>query len=260
MAIAVISYPKGDFFKSTGLPRRSTWLLTFQSICLSFLLLAVVVLTSPQQVRADAGRYLNGADYAELKSELASLQPLTAKGQQSLTSAQQQRLADLQVLERTIARSDDRAQLTNQTTHNLGLFARYKKDPSDQPPQFYVLAPGHQSDDDFDFVALLVPQGVSLSWGEQGARAARSNGPGVVRILEGQPLTVSEGSVPINDATPQSTQSGTPTSKAATTEPVVSYKLSQPPFQVLDHWEPALTLPQLNQSALDQEIENAPLD
>ena len=255
---------------------RPDWLLSIQKVCLSLLLLASFLLMDPQQVRADAGRFLSGADYAELKSELASLQPLTAEGQKKLSAVQQQRLADLQVLERSIARSDDRAQLTNKTTHNLGLYARYKKEPIDSAPQFYVLAPGHQSDDDFDFVALLVPQGVSLAWGDKGFEVASSNGPRLIRILEGQALSIRDGSdqVQIATTTP-SVQVGTvrsitpnsksPNSKSANSgspnsEPAVSYKLSQPPFQVVDKWEPALVLPALSQTALDQEIENAPLD
>jgi hypothetical protein len=255
---------------------QPAWLQSIQSICLSLLLLASFLLMDPQQARADAGRFLSGADYAELKSELASLQPLNGEVKKNLSTVQQQRLADLQVLERSIARSDDRAQLTNKTTHNLGLFARYKKAPIDSPPEFYVLAPGHQSDDDYDFVALLVPQGVSLAWAETGAEAASSRGPRLIRVLEGQALSVRDGSDRVQVATTApSVQVGTvgsitpdsksPNSKSANSgspdsEPAVSYKLSQPPFQVVDKWEPALVLPALSQTALDQEIENAPLD
>ena len=205
-----------------------------------------------------------GSDYAELSAELTALQGAFAAAKTPPTAAQQQRLADLEALERQISRSDDRAQLRNRTSHNLGLCARFKKDPADKPPSFYVLAPGHSSDDDFDQVALLIPAGVSLGWGEGGEAAAISTGPRVDRVLEGQQLAVRE-AAPVAEgpaaaaqgaaATPAAASGG----KAVAVAPV-SYQLSQPPFQVLARWEPQLTLPELSQVALDQERETAPVD
>ncbi|MFZ0409476.1 MAG: hypothetical protein WAM11_15415 [Cyanobium sp.] len=189
-----------------------------------------------QPARADAGRYLSGSDYTELSTELASLQDADGVAKPTLTVAQHQRLVDLQQLEQEIAQSEDRALLRNQTSHNLGFFARYKKDPADQPPQFFVLSPGHSNDDDFALVALLVPSDVALVWGEQGTAAANPRNPQVVRVLEGQQLSVSD-----------ATAAG-------------GYRLSQPPFQLLDQWKPAQTVPSLSQVALDQEQETAPLD
>jgi hypothetical protein len=228
------------------------------------LLLLTIVFSGLQPVNADAGRFLAGSDYAELSAELAALQGVFAAAKTTPTAAQQQRLADLEALERQIARSDDRAQLRNRTAHNLGLFARSKKEPADQAPSFYVLAPGHSSDDDFDLLALLIPAGVSLGWGEGGEAAAISTGPRVVRVLEGQQLAVREpaasaevpaGEAPAISATPATASGG----KAAAVAPV-TYQLSQPPFQVLARWEPQLTLPELSQVALDQERETAPVD
>lgn len=234
------------------------------SFSLSLVLLLTIVFGGLQPVNADAGRFLASSDYTELTTELAALQGAFAAAKTPPTAAQQQRLADLEALERQIARSDDRAQLRNRTSHNLGLYARYKKDPADQSPSFYVLAPGHSTDDDFDLVALLIPSGVSLGWGEGGEVAAISSGPRVVRVLEGQQLAVRE---PAPSAEPPAAAvqavSGTPAkasgSPSADVAPV-TYQLSQPPFQVLARWEPQLTLPELSQVALDQERETAPVD
>ena len=144
-----------------------------------------------------------------------------------------------------------------------------KKDPADQPPSFYVLGPGHSSDDDFDLVALLIPPGVSLGWGEGGEAAAISTGPRVVRVLEGQQLAVREAAPaaegPATTAQAAAAKPATPATAsggkaAAVAAAPVTYQLSQPPFQVLARWEPQLTLPELSQVALDQERETAPVD
>ena len=228
------------------------------------LLLLTIVFSGLQPVHADAGRFLAGSDYAELSAELAALQGAFAAAKTPPTAAQQQRLADLEALERQIARSDDRAQLRNRTSHNLGLYARSKKVPADQPPSFYVLAPGHSSDDDFDLVALLIPAGVSLGWGEGGETAAISTGPRVVRVLEGQQLAVRELS-PADEGPEAAAQAAAATPAAASggkavAAAPVTYQLSQPPFQVLARWEPQLKLPELSQVALVQERETAPVD
>ena len=233
------------------------------SLGLPLLLLAIVLFTGLGPVRADAGRFLASPDYAELSAELASLRGDSAPAKTTLSAAQQQRLADLQDLERQIARSDDRAQLRNRSGHNLGLFARHKKDPADQPPGFYVLAPGHSTDDDVELVALLIPSGVALSWGEAGESAAISPGPRVVRVLAGQQLAVRDPQAAAEAGAAQQPAAATPAppagSKPAAPAPT-TYQLSQPPFQVLARWQPQPSLPELSQLALDQEPETAPLD
>jgi hypothetical protein len=234
------------------LPRRgpAAALLSWGRSLSIVLLLLIIVFSGLQPVNADAGRFLAGSDYAELSAELAALQGAFAAVKTPPTVAQQQRLADLEALERQIARSDDRAQLRNRTSHNLGLYARSKKVPSDHPPSFYVLAPGHSSDDDCDLVALLIPAGVSLGWGEGGEAAAISTGPRVVRVLEGQQLAVTE-AAPAAEG---------PAAAAQAAAGSVTYQLSQPPFQLLTRWDSQPTLPELSQVALDQERETAPVD
>jgi hypothetical protein len=234
-------------------------------LAMALLLMVSILFSGLQPVHADAGRFLAGSDYAELSAELAALQPDPAAAKAPVTAAQLQRLADLEALERQIARSDDRAQLRNRTAHNLGLFARSKKEPADQQPSFYVLAPGHSSDDDFDLVALLIPAGVSLSWGDGGQAAAISTGPRVVRVLEGQQVVVREPAAPAEVAASPLPNPSAAAPAAGVQGPSaavapLTYQLSQPPFQVLSRWEPQPTLPNLSQAALDLEPETAPLD
>ena len=70
------------------------------------------------------------------------------------------------------ARAAGRAQLRNDSTHNVGVYLRLKKAPPASPAPFSVLAPGEETDDDFDLVGLYVPAEVSLRWDAGGAPAA----------------------------------------------------------------------------------------
>ena len=177
--------------------------------------------------QADAGAFLTSQSYADLQASLEQ-------------ARDPQRLAELQQLEQAIASSDDRAQLSNQTTHNLGVFARYKKDPADVAARFYVLAPGHDTDDDYELVGLLVPPQVALRWEDSGESPAAPS-PRVLRILEGEQLALTDAAVELgSDA--------------------VAYQLSLPAYSVGSSLASIAELPGLNQSQLDQELETAPLD
>lgn len=177
--------------------------------------------------QADAGAFLTSQSYADLQASLEQ-------------ARDPQRLAELQQLEQAIAASDDRAQLSNQTTHNLGVFARYKKDPSDAAASFYVLAPGHDTDDDYELVGLLIPPQVALRWADSGLAAAASS-PRVLRILEGEQLALTDVA-------------------AEEGSDAVAYQLSLPAYSVENALASIAELPGLNQSQLDQELETAPLD
>lgn len=191
-------------------------------------LLGLFSLVYPIPVQADAGAFLTSQTYAELQASLEQ-------------TRDPKRLADLQALEEAIAASDDRAQLTNQTTHNLGVFARYKKDPADAPAQFYVLAPGHATDDDYELLGLLVPPQVSLAWADTG-KISPASSPRVLRLLEGEQLAVSEPAA------------------AETSLGDVIYQLSLPAFSVEASLAFIPELPAINQLQLDQDVETAPVD
>lgn len=175
-------------------------------------------------------------EYQELSAELNQLLNQEA----ALSPAQEQRLADLQRLEAAVASAEDRATVINASTHNLGLFARYKKQPSDQPASFFILGPGHETDDDYAVVALYLPAQVGLSWpggsGQSAAASAR-----VVSLLPGEALEVSDG------ADTASLENS-------------SYQLSLPAYEVESQNSQLAAVPELSQEDLDGQAETAPLD
>ena len=190
----------------------------------------LVVASAPASAESLITRDTPG--YQQLTQEISSLQ---SKGQ-SLSASQSQRLDDLQRLEVAIANSNDRATVSNGSTHNLGLFARYKKEPADQQASFYVLAPGHESDDDYEVVALYVPAEVALAWDGAAAPAAAPS-PRLVRVLPGEQLAVTD---PATDA--------------------LAYQLNLPAFAVDSQNPEVAALPSFNQEQLDSELETAPVD
>lgn len=185
---------------------------------------------------ADALKTQDTPEYQQLTSELSSLQ---AKGA-NLSAAQSQRLVDLQQLEAAIANANDRATISNSSAHNLGIFARYKKEPADQPASFYVLGPGHQSDDDYEALALYVPPQIDLSWGEQAGQPGVPS-PRVVRVLPGEELEVAEG-------------------VEATVAEFTTYQLSLPAFALETQDAQLASIPRLSQEDLDAQAETAPVD
>jgi hypothetical protein len=203
---------------------------SFLNLVRSFILaltLAAVGLFYGSPVLADAGAFLNSQSNGDLEAAIAS-------------TKDPQRLAELQQLQEAVAASDDRAQITNGTTHNLGVFARYKKEPIGSPASFYVLGPGHQTDDDYELVALLVPPEVSLTWGEA-EQLDGAPGPRLARILEGEQLEITDPA-------------------AALPEAGNGYRLSLPAFTVNNTLDLVAEVPSLSQLDLDQAIETAPLD
>ena len=69
------------------------------------------------------------------------------------------------------------AQLRNDSTHNVGVYLRFKKDPPASPAPFSVLPPGEETDDDFDLVALYVPA---------------APGPRLASVVAGQQVRLSD--------------------------------------------------------------------
>lgn len=204
-----------------------TGLLTRLLQHLLALLLAMIGLCVAAPALADAVNVVTTASYADLQAAIASTQDPT-------------RLRELQELEAAVIAADDRAQVSNGTSHNVGVFARYKKEPADNPAHFYVLGSNHQTDDDYDLVALLVPAQVSLSWGEAGLVAAEQQ-PRLLRILDGEPLELFD---------PESSLAGGPT----------AYGLSLPVFTLSSALDQVAEVPSISQAELDLAAETAPLD
>jgi hypothetical protein len=212
---------------SLSLPRR----------LMPLLISLVLILGLAGPVRADAGRFLSSASSAELQAEINSLQSTSDR---SLSGDAQQRLDDLNRLAGAIARSDDRAQLTNASSHTVGVFLRFKKDRSGSPVALSLLGPGQQSDDDDELLGVYVPSQVGVQWEAGGSPA--SDAPRVARVLEGQVLRLSDG---------------------AGENGADLYSLNLPVFALLDaKGAQAITsdLPALSQADLDKLPATAPTD
>jgi hypothetical protein len=152
-----------------------------------------------------------------------------------------QRLVELQQLQQALASSDDRAQVSNESSHQLGIFARYKKDAADSEAQFFVLGAGHETDDDYDIIGVYVPAQVGLIWSDGGS-AKSTQTARVLTVLDGEQLSISD---PPGDAS---------------TDQSVNYALSLPAFNVGTSSASITTIPQLSQAELDETPESAPLD
>jgi hypothetical protein len=235
---------------SASLPSPGRPRLRWLGALTALLLLCLTV--APGRCWADAGRWLASPSYAELSQELAALHGPDGGPAPSLSAAQQQRLADLTVLEQAIAASDDRSQIANASSHNLGVLTLSKKALPGTAATFGVLAPGHETDDDFSVVALVVPPEVSLQWGEAGQAKAQASGQ-LLRLPEGAVLRVSD---PAPDA---AAASGDPATASAEPSPV-AYALNLPPFALERSLPDGNTAPSLSQAELDAQPESAPLD
>lgn len=197
------------------------------------ILFAVVfsLLVTPALASAEAVAAKPPAILEQFQKELDSLQ-----SQQGIYSVQQaRRLADLSRLETAINGSNDLPTVENNSSHSLGVFVRAKRQSADQPANFVVLAPGHETDDDFATIALFVPANVPLSWPgrlpETGSTLAR-----VVPLLPGEALQV-------NDP-----------------ETSTGYLLNLPAFTLEGESADLGALPAFNQQELDAQPETAPVD
>jgi hypothetical protein len=145
------------------------------------------------------------------------------------------------------ARADGRAQLHNDSSHNIGVLLHFKKDPPERPAPFAVLAPSHETDDDFELVGLYLPAEVALSWPDGGESA--TTGPRIARVADGQQLRLSD---PIAD----------PAAPAAALE-APTYRLNLPLADLLDDKAAATFAaerPAFSQADLDAQPESAPTD
>jgi hypothetical protein len=215
-------------------------------------LMVLCLIMAPGLAWADAGRWLGSASYAELSQELQALQGPDGGPAPALSVAQQQRLADLTLLERAIAASDERSQVHNASSHNLAVLTLSKKALPGTAASLGVLAPGHETDDDFSVVALVVPPDVSLQWGEAGEAAAQASGR-LLRLPEGAVLRV-------GDPAPEATVATGDGSQASGEPGPVAYALSLPPFALQRTLPDGSEAPALSQAELDAQPESAPVD
>lgn len=221
---------------------------------MALLLWAFCLAVPAAPAHADPGRYLSSPAYAELTSELNTLQSSPGAPTRTLNAEQQRRLADLSALNMAIAASDDRAQILNATHHSIGVFARYKKELPSTPATFYLLGPGHETNDDFELVGLYVPAGVALAWGDGGGGAAITAGARIAPVLDGQTVCLTDPVAPASSAAASLTVQANQTPEAVTSA------LNLPVFSLDTRREGVATLPALSQVELDRHPETALLD
>jgi len=239
-ALFLAPYPTHTMSAFSTLRRRLRASLAL--VALWGVLLLAALLPAALPAHADSLNTRSTPGYQLLSEELSALHAEA----QTLSEGQRQRLEDLSLLEAAVADANDRATVFNNSSHNLGLFARSKKESVDQPARFYVLGPGHETDDDFEAVAVYLPAGVTLSW-QGGQPVAGSALERVVRLLPGEALEVSDG------------DSG-PGSETATNSFGIRFELSLPAFALETQAVDLAALPGLSQQQLDAELETAPLD
>lgn len=145
-----------------------------------------------------------------------------------------------------------RSQVCNDSSHNLAVLTLYKKAQPGTAASLGVLAPGHETDDDYSVVALVVPPEVSLQWGEAGQEAADTTGR-LLPLPEGTALRVS-------DPTPEAAAASGDTPQASAEPGPVAYALNLPPVALERSLPDGSTAPALSQADLDAEAESAPLD
>lgn len=235
---------------SASLPVPSRTRLRWLGALTALLLLCLTVV--PDRAWAEAGRWLGTSSYAELSQELQALQGPDGGPAAGLSPTQQQRLADLTVLEQAVASSDDRSQVRNASSHNLAVLTLSKKALPGTTASLGVLAPGHETDDDFSVIALVVPPEVSLQWDPSGQAAAEASGR-LLRLPEGAVLRVS-------DPAPEAAVASGESPQASDQPGPVTYALSLPPFALQASLADGSEAPALSQADVDAQPESAPVD
>jgi len=211
-------------------PTLQAWRRHLLRLALSLVaLIALLLPLAPAQAAASPAA--SSPALQQFQKELDSLQT-----QQGIYTVQQaRRLADLSRLETAIGDSNDRPTIENNTSHNLGVFVRSKRQNSEQPATFVVLGSGSETDDDFETVALFIPANVPVGWPgrqlETGTTPAR-----VARLLPGEELRVSD---PVE---------------------TTGYQLNLPAFTLETEGADLGGLPSFSQEELDAQNETAPVD
>ncbi|MBD2157870.1 hypothetical protein [Leptolyngbya sp. FACHB-16] len=105
--------------------------------------------------------HTKGTDYVEVAQAINQLLQVSNDPEQAgYTSEQyQQRLAALQAQKMLMESTSTRAQCHNQTTGNLAV---YVNKPKKLPTQLYYLAPGQETDDDWDCDGYYLPAGTQV--------------------------------------------------------------------------------------------------
>ncbi len=133
--------------------------MKFLSVAIVVLVLLINLMIAPPSW---AGQdHTKGADYAEVTQMLNQLLQSQDNPEQIgyTTEQYQQELAKLQAQKTVMETTRTRAQCHNQTS---GMLAVYANKPQKLPTQIYYLAPGEETDDDWDCDGYYLPAGTQV--------------------------------------------------------------------------------------------------
>lgn len=124
------------------------------------LLVINLMIASPSWASKD---FTKGADYAEVTQAINQLLQIQGNPEQAgyTPEAYQQLLSQLQQQKYVMETAEKRAQCHNQTSGTLAVYANKKKSPT----QLYYLAPGQETDDDWDCDGYYLPTGTQVVLG-----------------------------------------------------------------------------------------------
>ena len=119
-----------------------------------------LMIASPSWASKD---FTKGADYAEVTQAINQLLQIQGNPEQAgyTPEAYQQLLSQLQQQKYVMETAEKRAQCHNQTSGTLAVYASKKQSPT----QLYYLAPGQETDDDWDCDGYYLPAGTQVVLG-----------------------------------------------------------------------------------------------
>jgi hypothetical protein len=170
-------------------------------------------------------------EYAEITQTLTNLlQSKTDPEQAGYSAANlQQKIAELQFQKYIMESSEDWGVCKNNTNKLLGVYAHKPVKPyTNNTNTLYYLAPGQETDEDWDCDGVYLPNDAKVAGLDLGSA-------GAVKIVDGARLTID-------------------------TDPTGAIQFNLPLAGVYKVGEGTWTIPDLSQSEIDTQIANAPTD
>jgi hypothetical protein len=170
-------------------------------------------------------------EYAEITQTLTHLlQSQTDPEQAGYSAAElQQKIAALQFQKYIMESSEDWGVCKNNTSSIVGVYAHKPVKPyTNNTNTLYYLAPGEETDEDWDCDGVYLPNDAKIPGLDLG-------GAGAVKIVDGSRLTID-------------------------TDPAGAIQFNLPLANVYKAGESTWTIPNLSQAEVDTQVANAPTD
>ncbi|WNZ26988.1 hypothetical protein HJG54_29135 [Leptolyngbya sp. NK1-12] len=170
-------------------------------------------------------------EYAELSQTLTQLLQAKNNPEQAGYSAAelQQKIAELQFQKYIMESSEDWGVCKNNTNKMIGVYAHKPVKPyTNSTNTLYYLAPGQETDEDWDCDGVYLPNDAKVAGLSLG-------GAGAVKIVDGSRLTID-------------------------TDPTGAIQFNLPLAGIFKAGEGTWTIPNLSQAEVDTQVANAPTD